>query len=653
VRRALAAVAVASIAACLWAGTASAHANLASSDPPEGATLDAAPAVVTLTFTEPPDPEISSVVVLNAAGAEVQEGVVHPVPGDRRALQVALEPDLPDGVYTVSWRVVSITDSHPTAAAFAFGVGVSGTEVTVAPGADIATTPGPSPLGVVAKTLLYAGLAMVLAAGALGLAVFGGDVPGGRGLLWGSAAAAILGAGVYILSESVAADVSLDALLGSATGVPLIRLAVGAIVTAACVSFVTATRSRATLALLTAAAAATMLMRAWGGHAGGSVLEVLLQWAHFMAIGLWVGGLALLAIRLRTRRDDPPTGEIRRFSSIAGWSLLVVVVTGSLRALNELGGLGQWRRLFDEAYGITLVVKVTFAAVLIALGALNRYRRIPAIERGERPATFASVLRAEVVLAAGLFVLTGVLTSFPPPAAAAHVRPGPPTNVVATGSDFATTMTVRLTITPGTVGPNTFRVDVTDFDTGEPLPLTSVSLRFEPEGESSVGTSTLQLRNAGDAWQADGSQLALSGPWRITVVAQGSGVAEEVPLEVRPRLDQAITVSRAPGQPDITTIDLPGGARFQLFLDPQAPGPSQLHLTAFDAGGQEMPLAHAALTGQGPGGAPVRLPAKRFTPGHFIADVDLIPGDWTFDVHATTETGDTLLASFTQTIGDS
>jgi hypothetical protein len=45
------------------------------------------------------------------------------------------------------------------------------------------------------------------------------------------------------------------------------------------------------------------------------------------------------------------------------------------------------------------------------------------------------------------------------------------------------------------------------------------------------------------------------------------------------------------------------------------------------------------------------LQAKRFSPGHFIAQVDLTQGAWTFDVRATTQAGDTLLASFTQKIG--
>ena len=50
------------------AGPAAAHANLASSDPAANALLDQAPAEVTMTFTEPPDPKLSIVHVLDVNG---------------------------------------------------------------------------------------------------------------------------------------------------------------------------------------------------------------------------------------------------------------------------------------------------------------------------------------------------------------------------------------------------------------------------------------------------------------------------------------------------------------------------------------------------------------------------------------------------------
>jgi copper transport protein len=636
----------------LWAPAAQAHANLESSEPADGAILATAPDRVTLTFTEPPDPQLSSVQVLDAAGAQVQQGKAQPVPGDDHSLQVGLPSDLPDGVYTVSWVAVSETDGHLTSRAFAFGVGVAGTHVMPVPGAGGSGTPFPSVLSVAGRVALYVGLSLLFAAGAIGLLVFGGAVPGGRRTLVAGAVLATLGSVAIVAAERSTLGVGLGDLLGSNTGGPLVRVVVAAFVAAAVAVLVARRRNRGTLLALAAAAAAAMLMRAWAGHAGGAALQITFQWGHILAIGAWIGGLALLSFRLRSTRDgDAPIGEIRRFSLLAGWALLVVVVTGSLRAINELGGIGEWRRLFDEAYGITLLIKVAVAAVLIALGATNRYRNIPALERGERPSTFANAVRAEVLLALGIFALTGVFTGLPPLANGpthGHTRPA---SLVVTGSDFATTVRVRLTITPGPVGPNTFRVDALDYDSGAPLPADRVSLRFEPLGDPGVGPSTLELAATGDAWQATGTQLSLVGPWRVTVLVQQPSGAVDIPLQVRPRVEETVTVARSADLPDITTITLPGGVSVQCYADPGRPGPNEFHATFFDPKGAELPIAKLAVLADGPDAGPQALEVQRLTPGHFAADVELSAGDWTFDVSATTQAGDTLVASYDQTIG--
>jgi methionine-rich copper-binding protein CopC len=66
----------------LWllaSGTAApAHAVLRSSDPANGASVDRAPRQVTLTFTERPEPRLSTVQVLDADGRPVQAGKAGP-----------------------------------------------------------------------------------------------------------------------------------------------------------------------------------------------------------------------------------------------------------------------------------------------------------------------------------------------------------------------------------------------------------------------------------------------------------------------------------------------------------------------------------------------------------------------------------------------
>jgi len=145
------------------AGPTSAHANLLRSDPAASALLDQAPAAVTMTFSEPPDPSLSIVHVLDVDAAQVEAGPAEGVPGRGNQLRIALPADLPDGVYTVSWRVVSEADGHATAGAFSFGVNVAPGTV-VAPRVPVPTTPSPSVGSVVGKLLLYVGLAMTLAA---------------------------------------------------------------------------------------------------------------------------------------------------------------------------------------------------------------------------------------------------------------------------------------------------------------------------------------------------------------------------------------------------------------------------------------------------------------------------------------------------------
>ena len=64
--------------------------------------------------------------------------------------------------------------------------------------------------------------------------------------------------------------------------------------------------------------------------------------------------------------------------------MLVVVLTGGIRVVDEAGGIGAVRDLiFDTSYGTTLVVKVALVAGLIGLGALNRRRSIPRLASGE------------------------------------------------------------------------------------------------------------------------------------------------------------------------------------------------------------------------------------------------------------------------------
>ena len=146
-----------------------------------------------------------------------------------------------------------------------------------------------------------------------------------------------------------------------------------------------------------------------------------------------------------------------------------------------------------------------------------------------------------------------------------------------------------------------------------------MSLTFELAGQPEV-RSTLELEpGARDTWQAGGTALAQRGTWTVTVLVEEAGGSVEVPLDVTPKSpEQHVSVSRVEGQPDLYTITLEDGLQIQAYIDPGQPGrTNQVHVTAFDAAGTELPLHMATVTIDPPGGRPFQPEMLRFGPGHF------------------------------------
>lgn len=140
---------------------------------------------------------------------------------------------------------------------------------------------------------------------------------------------------------------------------------------------------------------------AWG--------HVLVQWVHIVAVGIWIGGLAMLLAGVRGAPDVDTTHAVRRFSALAGIALGVVAVTGFARALDEVGGFTP---LLSTTYGRLAIVKVVFLLVLAALGALNRYRHVPAATGDLRGLRRIGSL--EIAIAIAAFAVTSMLSQVVP-----------------------------------------------------------------------------------------------------------------------------------------------------------------------------------------------------------------------------------------------
>jgi putative copper export protein/nitrogen fixation protein FixH len=261
-------------------------------------------------------------------------------------------------------------------------------------------------------------------------------------------------------------------------------------------------------------------------------------------------------------------------------------------------------------------------------------------------------VRSEVALAAIVLVAAAVLSGLPPASfvkAAGQKTVSP--SVTVTGSDFATTTRVRLTASPGTVGPNVFQVQLRHYDSGRPLPARNVRLEFSLPSNPNVASSLSLTRTAAGTWSGHGTNLSIDGQWSIDVVVQQATTATDVPLRLRTRLPpEQITVSRSPGLPVLFTIKLRNGLSLQTYLDPAKPGPSSVHFTFFRASGEEEPITSASAKTITPGGADRPLKLIRLTSGHFAANLRLTPGRWTFSIDAVPAGGQPLSGYFSQAV---
>jgi copper transport protein len=629
--------------------SAFAHAQLASSDPRNGARLDESPDSVSLTFTEPPEESLSRMHVLDSSGGSWEQSEPSVVEGNEYTLRVQVR-DLDEGVYTVTWRTVSKVDGHATSGVVAFGVGVDPAEAAapVASAGDDATDTSASVVELTGRWLLLVGLVSLFGAATIGAAVLRRWAGAVRRL--GEGAAVASGAGLVLLAEGQrrVAQVPIGDFLATSIGAAIVWRAAALGVAAG--GLIAARRSRSAGLLACALGAlAAMLVHVYAGHAAAgqswSWANVAAQWMHFAAAGVWVGGLAALLAGTRGAAGADKAAAVKRFSTAAAIMLVVVAASGLFRAVNEVDG---WGSLLSTGYGRVVMVKVGLLGGLAVLGAINRYRSVPAATRSLSP--LRRISRMELGVAAAALLAAAVLAGLSPSSPREATVPRTTEGIAVTGSDFATSVRARLEVTPGRAGLNAFTLELADYDTGEPVRADRVSLGFMFAEDSGVARSELELKAAGpDEYRAEGPNLSLSGRWEVTVVVERGPESVEVPIELATRCDARN--ESVPGRRAVWAIELSHGLSAESWVDPGTAGHNDIHLTFFDADHEEFEIDKRpkvrATTGDGDEAA---VPIRRLGPGHFVGTAHLEEGHWRFELAATAH-GQKMQACFEETIG--
>ena len=541
-----AALAVLVAAALMMPAAAAAHAVLESSSPAAGSTVETSPRRIVLTFSEDPDVGLSLVKVIDADGKAVP-GIseAQPVPGDKLSVQVLPGTPLADGTYTVNYRAVSAVDGHVDPGAFAFGVGQEAGEAVVVE--LVHSSDEAEALTTVGRWLLYAALVLIVGAATTSLFVYRGALPrGGVPVLRAALVGGVVALALLTWGEKTLVGVkTLLPLFVAREGRFLLALALALAFCALATVLVDLWPARWSLWVLGATGASAVLVHVAAGHAASPssvwLLNIFVQWVHMTAVGVWVGGLFWLLLGFRGRDHDERAAAVGVFTRIATWTLVVVLTTGLLRAVPEVGSLSA---LFDTSYGVALIVKVALVAFLVGLGALNHFFWVPALrggaeQRGER--RFGLNSRGELAVALTVLAATAVLSGLAPASTAATARSAAERQqdgVTASGSDYATTVRVELTLTPGRAGQNAYVLWADDYDTGDPLTtVTSVRLECTPPEGSASSPVPLELEPAPDgSWRGAGLDFSVAGRWEVVAYVQmrTAGTTVDLDVQVRP-----------------------------------------------------------------------------------------------------------------------
>lgn len=631
----------------------SAHALPQTTTPAEGSSVQQPPDSVSIVFGETPDPRLSSITVVTSSGTDVDAGATTVVSGNPEELKVALKSRLANGVYTVTWKTVSTVDGHLATGSFAFGVGVSAASIPKT-AAVVGANP-PSPLAVVARLVLYADLITVLGALVLGVYAFAALPARLRFVVLVGAVAGLAGTIAVVAAQAYSAGVGVTDVFASSLGRSLLaRTVPAAALVIAAVSLSRSKRADKVLATVAAVAAlAAMAVDVLNSHAAAQspmLLNEFAQWLHVAAVGVWIGGVVALAVLLVRRTTDRDPHVVRRLSALAGVGIVVVAVTGVFRSVIEIQ---TWGNLVSTAFGALVLLKVGLLLVLGGLGALNRYGYIPRLPRTIH--RIRRVVTTEAVIALGALTVAAALVNVAPPAEYAAAAAAAPANVVATGTDYATTVKATLTVTPGTAGFNAFDMRVVDYNTGNAVHADRVVLQLTQPFRPALGTSTLALARQSDGtFAAHASNLSLPGIWEVAAIVENGVQSTEVHLQLTTvSVPPVVRVARfTGGLPTLYTIHATPTVYAQVYLDPQKPGADQFHCTWLDPNGNEIPIADMTMGMTAPGGTPTILVHRRLDSiGHFVADANVAAGTTRFDVLATTTSGQSVATYINLTPG--
>lgn len=537
------------LAALLAFGTAEAHADLVQSTPAAGDVLAESPGEVRITFTEPVAPDQSEIRVLDVRGERVDVEDSRGMEGDPTMMRVGL-PDLPDGAYTVSWRNLSTVDGHTLSGSFVFFVGsddFTALEVDDDSGGGI---PIGEPL---ARWATLIGLALLAGVPWVFGMVLSGVVPSEdrRALRRTTDRIALAGGVIVLVAGVVQLALKLNETGGGLSLVTDTRWGNGwalrtLLVAMATVAYAAGpqrlpSRGRVALLVVSIAGALSVSLTVHGAASEDiAFVAGLVDAVHVLVTVAWGGGLvAFLVLTSCTRAERPEVlrAAIPRFTVLGAVATVTLAVTGTYAAWVHVGSLDA----IATTYGRGVAVKVLLLVALVAIAAVNTTwvrQRVTRRGEGSKAARWLRrLLAVEVAVIAVVLLASSTITSIEPARQQqiAEERAG---GVVTETSDAG--LTIRSTIQPGNIGPNSLTVELLRGGTRYE-DASAVQLRYGNLDAALSASTTDLVRQQDGTWVlADPAILTVEGVYEFALRVQWpEGIDARQPVQFETGVDRA------------------------------------------------------------------------------------------------------------------
>jgi copper transport protein len=574
-----------------------AHPVYVDSSPKAFQSVSSSPAEVNVFFSEPIELAYSSIKVLGPDGNSVDMNDPHNVGGDTASIGVTLQPNLPEGEYTVTTNVLSAVDGHVVGNTFVFGIGtnvqqqggVGGQQQQQQQQKDIL-----SPEESVSRFPGMVGQVIVVGAafGTLWLWKPLARVP------WLSSAISktrvsidrnmmrliIIGIGLVLASgvamiivQAISINAGIPEAIATKFGnVWLTRMLQSSILMAIAVAVYrklsknNAIASRPEIYAILILGLAVLVTSSLITHAAATsqVVPILLDFFHSATASIWIGGLILLGFvavpKILSIGDSMIKSAalsvlIPRFSTVVVTLLGIAVLTGPTLLFALESDLSL---TVASVYGQILAIKLGLAGVMVIMGAYSQFvvqKRAVAVVLAAsnhgggttsphtyRLRHYGKTLKAEAAVGVALLFVVSLMANGALPSGQFPIYEREPSEgqtafAEVPRTDFVRTLfadegTIRFTVSPFAVGQNTFKLSFFNPDGSNATGIESATIKLT-QLERGIGPITVETKEQSDNLFSADAAFSLPGIWHVEIEGvntQGSNMVATLDVNVKP-----------------------------------------------------------------------------------------------------------------------